>query len=205
MRRCSTCGVERPATSEFFIVNKACRDGVAGTCRACRREYHRRFRDSDEQRGKRREYHLRTYRQADSVAKELARAARRPYHDRAAILRDGMRERVKRLGLPWDRDLFTVEMLVGWLRAQPSCACCGVMFAMGRKFDGVKQDASPSLDRIVPMRGYVRGNVALLCWRCNNLKRDATADELEQIAKWMRTCLGNEAESGPGTALVAHV
>jgi hypothetical protein len=26
----------------------------------------------------------------------------------------------------------------------------------------------------------------LICWRCNNLKRDATADELETIAQWMR-------------------
>lgn len=46
---------------------------------------------------------------------------------------------------------------------------------------------SPSLDRLVPSRGYVRGNVAVISGRANLLKRDATVDELERIASWMRS------------------
>jgi hypothetical protein len=45
--------------------------------------------------------------------------------------------------------------------------------------------ASPSLDRIIPELGYVAGNVAWLCYRCNSIKRDATADELRAIANWL--------------------
>jgi len=67
------------------------------------------------------------------------------------------------------------------------------------KLDGKKKNNSPSIDRIVPALGYVRGNVALLCWRCNNLKRDATAAELQKVVDWMksrsRLWEGNEAKS----------
>jgi hypothetical protein len=45
-----------------------------------------------------------------------------------------------------------------------------------------KSDASPSLDRIIPALGYVRGNVIVVSWRANELKSDATAEELRKIA-----------------------
>lgn len=45
---------------------------------------------------------------------------------------------------------------------------------------------SPSLDRIDPARGYVRGNVRVISWRANRIRSDATADELEAVAKYAR-------------------
>jgi hypothetical protein len=46
---------------------------------------------------------------------------------------------------------------------------------------------SPSLDRIKPELGYVKGNVAVISWRANSLKKDATSDEIFKVAKWLRT------------------
>ena len=43
---------------------------------------------------------------------------------------------------------------------------------------------SPSLDRIVPRKGYVRGNVAIISLRANLLKNNATPAELKALAKW---------------------
>lgn len=40
---------------------------------------------------------------------------------------------------------------------------------------------SPSLDRILPKGGYVKGNVRVISARANLLKNDATVDELEAI------------------------
>lgn len=45
---------------------------------------------------------------------------------------------------------------------------------------------SPSLDRIIPEIGYVKGNVRVISWRANNLKRDGTAEEFERIAAYIR-------------------
>lgn len=42
---------------------------------------------------------------------------------------------------------------------------------------------SPSLDRIIPELGYVKGNVRVISARANLLKNDATISELELVLK----------------------
>src|SRR5690606_2185566 len=51
---------------------------------------------------------------------------------------------------------------------------------------GGHADTSPSLDRIDPTLGYVQGNVAVISWRANRLKSDATVDELTKIVEYMK-------------------
>ena len=46
-------------------------------------------------------------------------------------------------------------------------------------------DNSASLDRIDNTIGYVPGNVVVVCWRANAIKRDATLKEIQQIAVYM--------------------
>lgn len=45
---------------------------------------------------------------------------------------------------------------------------------------------SPSVDRIYPDRGYVRGNVRIISARANLLKNDATVEELEAVLADLR-------------------
>lgn len=47
---------------------------------------------------------------------------------------------------------------------------------------------SPSLDRIVPSKGYVRGNVAVISLRANLLKNNASLRELQAIVAWLARC-----------------
>ena len=47
-------------------------------------------------------------------------------------------------------------------------------------------DSSPSLDRINPNLGYVKGNVRIISNRANRIKSDATADEVELVLKDLR-------------------
>jgi hypothetical protein len=51
-------------------------------------------------------------------------------------------------------------------------------------FDGglSERGSSPSLDRIDPSRGYVRGNVLVISFRANQIKSDATPEELRMVA-----------------------
>lgn len=46
---------------------------------------------------------------------------------------------------------------------------------------------SPSLDRIVNDKGYVPVNIAVISFRANLLKRDASADELQAIVDYIRS------------------
>lgn len=45
-----------------------------------------------------------------------------------------------------------------------------------------KQDDSPSLDRIDPKRGYVKGNVEVISEKANRIKNDANFQEILLIA-----------------------
>jgi len=49
-----------------------------------------------------------------------------------------------------------------------------------------RNPALPSLDRWDNAKGYVPGNVFVISVRANSLKNDATADELEAVARYAR-------------------
>jgi hypothetical protein len=46
---------------------------------------------------------------------------------------------------------------------------------------GEKPPNTASIDRIIPSLGYVRGNVVVVSWRANSLKKDATLKEMEAL------------------------
>lgn len=48
-----------------------------------------------------------------------------------------------------------------------------------------------SIDRRNNSLGYVRGNVFIVSWRANQLKSDATSQEISALAKWMGDNNGN--------------
>jgi hypothetical protein len=45
-------------------------------------------------------------------------------------------------------------------------------------------ETSPSLDKIIPEKGYVKGNVVWVSRRANRIKSDASLKELEQLYKF---------------------
>lgn len=51
---------------------------------------------------------------------------------------------------------------------------------------GFPLHASPTLDRFDNTKGYIPGNVAVISWRANSLKKDAECEELEALVKWMK-------------------
>jgi len=54
------------------------------------------------------------------------------------------------------------------------------------KHGGTNNPNSPSLDRLIPERGYVKGNVYWLSRRANGIKHNADLREIENVAHWFR-------------------
>lgn len=65
-----------------------------------------------------------------------------------------------------------------------NCPICDVEM---RVATGIRGGASysPTLDKRIPHLGYVPGNVAVICKKCNSLKGDATSEHLRKIADWI--------------------
>lgn len=62
------------------------------------------------------------------------------------------------------------------------CPVLGIMIKCG---NNKLSDTSPSIDRINPLLGYIKGNVRVISWRANRLKSDASIDEVKQILNYM--------------------
>jgi hypothetical protein len=58
---------------------------------------------------------------------------------------------------------------------------CPVLGIKLERNEGASSAASPSLDRIFPERGYVKGNVRVISHKANTIKNNATAEELEKV------------------------
>lgn len=54
------------------------------------------------------------------------------------------------------------------------------------------QDDSPSLDRLIPNLGYIKGNVHVISNKANVIKSRATHEEIRKVADWVKEKI-NEA------------
>lgn len=79
-------------------------------------------------------------------------------------------------GIPWNLD-------EGYLRELFTGVC--PVFGCAIHVGGVKDDYKAELDRLVPSKGYVKGNVRWISSRANRLKSDASIDELKKILRYM--------------------
>ncbi len=51
---------------------------------------------------------------------------------------------------------------------------------------GKPHEYSPSIDKIIPELGYIPGNVAVISYRANRIKNDASLAELEALVEWLK-------------------
>ena len=113
--------------------------------------------------------------------KELSNANRREWNRRnpKRNMINVCRMYAKRRGIPFDLEQSDFEI-------PDKCPIFGMPLERGI---GSRHDASPSIDRIVPQLGYVRGNVVVISWRANRLKQDATIDEMKSIVAFYEKIL----------------
>ena len=91
-------------------------------------------------------------------------------------LLDRVRVRARNRGLDFDLEISD-------LRLPSKCPVLGIPIVLG---GGKPQHGTPTVDRIDNLKGYVKGNVAVISWRANRLKSDANEAELEAVLRYIR-------------------
>ena len=66
--------------------------------------------------------------------------------------------------------------------APERCPVFGFKLTVGTRWD---HRHSPSIDKIIPSKGYVRGNIQVISMMANTMKQNATPKQLEQFANWV--------------------
>jgi hypothetical protein len=85
------------------------------------------------------------------------------------------------VGVPFDLDLdHVVEVF-------PENHVCPILKTKMKWLDTRRDPNWPSLDRIEPKKGYVKGNVAWMSNRANTIKNNATFEEVELIYEWFKS------------------
>jgi hypothetical protein len=87
------------------------------------------------------------------------------------------RSRARSLGLPFN--LEKADIVV-----PDNCPVLGIPLFRTR---GSRSDNSPSIDRVIPSLGYVKGNVHVISWMANRIKSTCDDPEVfENIAAYIR-------------------
>jgi hypothetical protein len=107
--------------------------------------------------------------------KERARVRAGTGEGYRALWLNNTRLRAKKKGLPFDLTLEDVLI-------PEFCPVFGIPLIMRA---GKFNDNSPSLDRIIPEKGYVKGNVIIMSYRANRIKCHASLAELKAIVAFM--------------------
>lgn len=81
------------------------------------------------------------------------------------------KQRAKERNLPFD-------LLLEEINIPDTCPMLGIPLQKGVL---EYTDNSPTLDRIIPDKGYTQGNVWVISMRANRIKQDASVDELGKI------------------------
>lgn len=192
-KQCTKCNQMLPA--ESFSKHKGTSDGLRSSCKKCCAEYGKQWyenggAESTKQR-KRLWYKNGGKERSQSYVKaNLVKTI-------TSSLLCGARGRARDKNLPFDIDIDYVRSMVGENAELAShCPVFGVPLDWSRMRNngGKAVPNSPSIDRIDPERGYVKGNIKIISYRANQIKSDASHEELKLVTAYLGRELVNSLE-----------
>ena len=92
-----------------------------------------------------------------------------------SVMYSNARQRAKRSGIPFDIEVSDIKI-------PTHCPILGIELKRGR---GTQSTTSPSLDKVIPELGYVKGNVQVISGKANTMKGDLTLETLELLRKYI--------------------
>lgn len=100
------------------------------------------------------------------------------YKNRQHFLYVRLRARAKQQGIAFD----LAEADISW---PTHCPVFGIELQYDRR-GATSRDNAPSFDRVNPDIGYLKGNVYVVSSKANRIKAEATLEQLEALARYVR-------------------
>jgi hypothetical protein len=103
-------------------------------------------------------------------------------------MREGARNRARKSNVPYNLTVKDLREII-----TDKCPILGTKFelnkvgqAWGKGKDKNNWQTSPSLDRIVPEKGYVKDNIIIVSLMANSIKNQATPDQIQKVATFYK-------------------
>jgi hypothetical protein len=169
-KRCSLCKITKDLCE--FTPQIRGKFGVTGRCKGCRALLHKDVYKDKKQ------YYLQKGKEYRITHPEYSQAWDKN-HVAATILRR-IKSRAKSIGVPFDLEEHDIVI-------PEFCPALGIKL----EFHDYRQHNSPSIDRIIPNKGYVKDNIVIVSSLANRIKTDATVEQLSQVAEFYRNLDAN--------------
>lgn len=177
MKICSKCEAEKPIN--FFYKNKRYRGGHCAQCIECKKDTDKNQYQKNKEKRKlknRENYHKnKEFYNKRNKRNRKNRIALRLRDPKKALL-NYMKRNAQARNLEFN---LTINDII----IPEKCPILGIppFFSKERQIDN-----TPSGDRVDNTKGYIKGNVRIISWRANSMKRDLTIEIAEQMVKYMK-------------------
>lgn len=134
------------------------------------RQKHREYYEKNKEKISKKTSERRTEQYRESPEQHLQKIKEWKINNLEKYLVHNAKQRAKKYGIPFDityKDIVIPE-------------CCPYL---GVKLVPFSEWSSPSLDKIIPELGYVKGNIQVISTKANTMKNSATHDELVRFAE----------------------
>jgi hypothetical protein len=176
---CSKCGLEKPLSEYYFRKDK---NKYYSSCKECinkrtkqnhidRKEYMKKYYNNNKQ------VILKRHREYEETYKDERTLYKRDWYIKNLqhMMWKNAKRRANKNGI--DFSILETDILI-----PDVCPVFGTLLVVGM----VRNDNSPTLDRIDNSKGYIIGNIRVISWRANRIKGDATTREIELILEYMK-------------------
>ena len=158
-KHCSKC--KKLKDIDQFNKEKRAKDGHRYSCRECDKERMGKYLKKIGSYGRNKRKIKARYRRQQNP--EVDKLYSKKYREKnpETLLIYNARRRAKEKNLPFNLDSYRKEIAKRLKTGK--CEMTGVEFS----FNGIRKYNSPSVDRVDPEKGYVYGNIRIICWGMN--------------------------------------
>jgi hypothetical protein len=176
MKTCTKCGKEKELTA--FYANSKAKDGKRSNCKDCQNKARDKWAKENKDRL---DVLSKTYRLREDVkARRNQQQLKWREENLDWELWHKAKKRSEKSGIPFDIERSDIII-------PDICPVLGIPLFITK---GTIGDNSPTIDKIIPEKGYVKDNIAVISARANRIKCDASLEEFELIYNWLKDQYG---------------